>query len=468
VKKLLLILFPLALFAQVEIDTIIRLPMGLRQGAYLQDLNKLYMNSRAEDQLLVLDCSTYQLKAQIRAEHSGLIWYSYNWRRQKLYVTFGVRPESTLVIDAAGDSVLRWLDVYRESRVGVYLSDLDVRFKPAGETLYEYECDADTIIRRWPIHCTYASWDSADHELYVGQGSYAKLYVYDYLADSCLKVIDVGAINTRMSDACVFSYKYHRGYVSHWHVDLGAQEVGIIDTQRDTLVRVLPVNAEYGLFSHVAVDERDGKAYISDRYDTMWVVDCATDSVLKKLSCTYGREMGVCIRWVPWSNRIYVISYQGTEGYLSIIDCNTDSVIKINMYLGRCQDIQLDPVRERIFLVGAPDTNSITVLRDTGYEAVAEPEPAVSRLRTGLQVQPTWDGFDLSYSIPTPCRVDLHVYDLAGREIRQLVTGDQSAGEHRVLWNCRDSAGNSVPRGVYLVRLDMPGFRSVKKAVVAR
>ncbi len=456
------------MFAQVEIDTIIQLPVGLRRGAYLQDLNKLYMNSRAEDQLLVLDCSTYQLKAQIRAEHNGLIWYSYNWRRQKLYVTFGEWPESTLVIDAAGDSVLRWLGVTRESRNAVYLSDLDVRFKPAGDTLYEYECDADTIIRRLPIYCSYASWDSVDHRLYVGQGSSAKLSVYDYLADSCLKVIDVGAINTRVPDACVFSYKYHRGYVSHWHVDLGAQEVGIIDTQRDTLVRVLPVNAEYGVFGHVAVDERDGKAYIANRYDTMWVVDCATDSVLKKLSCTYGRLMGVCIRWVPWSNRIYVISYQGTEGYLSIIDCNTDSVIKINMYVGRCQDIQLDAVRRRIFLIGAPDTNSITVLRDTGYGAVTEPEPAAPPPAPGLQVQPTSDGFDLSYSVPTSCRVDLLVYDLSGREVRRLVAAEQSAGDHRVLWNCADSAGNAVARGVYLIRLDTPGFRSVKKAVVAR
>ena len=70
-KKLLLILVPLTMFAQVEVDTIIHLPMGLRQGAYLQDLNKLYLGNRAMDQYLVLDCSTYRLKAQIPVEGAG-------------------------------------------------------------------------------------------------------------------------------------------------------------------------------------------------------------------------------------------------------------------------------------------------------------------------------------------------------------------------------------------------------------
>ena len=54
-KKLLLVLIPLTLFAQVEIDTIIRLPVPLGQGPYLPELDKLYIGSFARDQFLVLD-----------------------------------------------------------------------------------------------------------------------------------------------------------------------------------------------------------------------------------------------------------------------------------------------------------------------------------------------------------------------------------------------------------------------------
>ncbi len=468
-RKLLLALVPLTVFAQFEIDTVIRLPVVLRPGIYLQDINKLYLCSYDFDQFLVLDCSTYQLKAQIPVEGDGLYRYSYNWRRQKLYITFSEGPESTLVIDAAGDSILRWLDVYREFHNDVYLSDLDVRFKPAVDTLYEYECDADTIIRRWPIHCTYASWDSVHRKLYVGQGSWAKLYVYDYLADSCLKVIDVGAINTRMSDACMFNYSHHRAYVSHFHGDWGAQEVGIVDTERDTLVRVLPVNAEWGVYDHVAVDERDGKAYIASYPDTMWVVDCATDSVLKKFKCVpYGT--GGSIRWVPWSNRIYLINAIDGGCKLVIIDCNTDSIIESGRGLGEgvwIRDIQLDPVRQRIFVIGG-DSNSVFVLRDTGYAAVETPKTDDLPVTSDLQARMVSDGSDIQYTLAAPGRVELSVYDQPGREVRQLVAEEQAAGRHQATWDCRDRSGNDVPAGVYFIRLDTPAFTEVQKAVVTR
>jgi hypothetical protein len=466
-KRLLFVLVPLTVFAQFEVDTIIRFPVGLREGAYLQDLNKLYLSSMGHDQYLVLDCSTYQVKAEIPVEGAAFYHYSYNWRRQKLYVAFNEGPESTLVIDAVGDSVLRWLTAFREWESDAYLSDLDVRFKPAVDSLYEYECDADTIIRRWPIQSTCASWDSVDRKLYIGQGLLKKLYVYDYLADSCVKVIDVSATHASVPDGCVFSHTYPRAYVSHAGYTMASGHVGVVDTQRDTLLRVIPAEIGERLFQQVAIDDRDGKAYITGYPDTMWVVDCATDSVLKKFACGNGGDAEVCMRWVPWSNRIYLIYYLWGDRKLAIIDCNTDSVIMSGVSLGHCYDIQLDPVRQRIFVVGA-DSYNIWVLRDTGYEGVAEAKPAGPRLASGLQVQPASGGFDLSYSITSPCRVDLSVYDLTGREVRRLVAEGQSAGEHRVFWNCGDSVGNPVPPGVYLIHLDTPGFRSVKKAVVVR
>jgi flagellar hook assembly protein FlgD len=77
-------------------------------------------------------------------------------------------------------------------------------------------------------------------------------------------------------------------------------------------------------------------------------------------------------------------------------------------------------------------------------------------------------GCEASYSIASPGRVALSVYDLMGREVRQLAAEEQSAGQHSVVWNCQDLSGQPVPRGVYFVRLDTPGFSDVKKAVVTR
>jgi hypothetical protein len=74
----------------------------------------------------------------------------------------------------------------------------------------------------------------------------------------------------------------------------------------------------------------------------------------------------------------------------------------------------------------------------------------------------------ISYALPTAGNVSLRVYDVSGRTVRTLASGFQRAGSYSVSWDARDSHGKQVPYGVYFYRLDLPGFRSVKKAVVTR
>jgi DNA-binding beta-propeller fold protein YncE len=479
-KKLLFVLVPLVLFAQVEIDTVMRLPASLGQALFIPELNRLYtMSSYNGSDLFVLDCSTYTLKAQIPiGVAGGRTNFSWNSLRQKLYLASNPNIKWTLVIDAAADSVIDTLTVPHEWYNDVYLSDIDVRFKPVQDSLYEYECAADTVIRRLPIHSTCASWDSVGQKLYVGEGSRRKLYVYDYLADSCIKEIDVSAVATDMPDAVAFNHNHHRGYVGRFAGGPFSGNVGIIDTERDTLLRTLAVRIWNGLHSQVAVNERDGKVYIADSDarsttpDTLWVVDCATDSVLKKLECVPRGHANTCIRWVPWSNRIYLVNIYPDgihNSSLVVIDCNTDSVLVPGMLLNDMfiRDIQLDPVRERIFVIGV-DSTDVYVLRDVEGGVAEEPASTRPALASGLDVQMTSGGYEVRYSVPAPCRVSLSVTDLMGREVRQLVAADQPAGQHRALWDRRDHTGAAVAPGVYFIRLDTPGFNATEKAVVTR
>jgi hypothetical protein len=74
----------------------------------------------------------------------------------------------------------------------------------------------------------------------------------------------------------------------------------------------------------------------------------------------------------------------------------------------------------------------------------------------------------ISYALPTAGNVSLRVYDVTGRTVRTLASGIQRAGSYSVSWDARDGRGRQVPYGVYFYRLDTPGFRAVKKAVVTR
>jgi hypothetical protein len=79
--------------------------------------------------------------------------------------------------------------------------------------------------------------------------------------------------------------------------------------------------------------------------------------------------------------------------------------------------------------------------------------------------------FELFQAYPNPFNMDttirfklsdragvvVAVYNMQGQKVRTLVHGEQSAGEHRVVWNGLDDAGRVVPSGVYVYRLHAEG-----------
>jgi hypothetical protein len=57
------------------------------------------------------------------------------------------------------------------------------------------------------------------------------------------------------------------------------------------------------------------------------------------------------------------------------------------------------------------------------------------------------------YSVPAegaPVRIE--VFDVAGRRVRELVSGTRPAGVHEAVWDGRDGEGRAVPAGVYFYR----------------
>jgi hypothetical protein len=59
----------------------------------------------------------------------------------------------------------------------------------------------------------------------------------------------------------------------------------------------------------------------------------------------------------------------------------------------------------------------------------------------------------IRYWLAARGRAEIVVYDLTGRRVRTLVSGEMAAGDHETVWNGRDEHGEPVPSGVYLYRL---------------
>ena len=74
----------------------------------------------------------------------------------------------------------------------------------------------------------------------------------------------------------------------------------------------------------------------------------------------------------------------------------------------------------------------------------------------------------VSFAVPKPERVDVGIYDVAGRRVRALDSRKLKAGTHRLTWNGLNDAGEEVSPGMYFCRVSTGEQTDVKKIVLVR
>jgi hypothetical protein len=74
----------------------------------------------------------------------------------------------------------------------------------------------------------------------------------------------------------------------------------------------------------------------------------------------------------------------------------------------------------------------------------------------------------IRYDIPEDGFVNITIYDLVGRQVKALLNSSQTAGHRSIQWNATNNAGQQVPAGVYLYRIEAGEFRQTKKMVLLK
>ncbi|GJM43997.1 MAG: hypothetical protein DHS20C21_08390 [Gemmatimonadota bacterium] len=81
---------------------------------------------------------------------------------------------------------------------------------------------------------------------------------------------------------------------------------------------------------------------------------------------------------------------------------------------------------------------------------------------------PFRDRVQFSFELRSPDSIELAVYDVAGRHVRDLAQGPRAAGPHQIAWDGRDASGRRVPAGVYYFRLRGLGIQHSRPVVITR
>jgi hypothetical protein len=75
---------------------------------------------------------------------------------------------------------------------------------------------------------------------------------------------------------------------------------------------------------------------------------------------------------------------------------------------------------------------------------------------------------EVAFELAGAGKARITVFDVRGRLVAVLFDGQTTAGIHRVTWKGEDSRGRDVSSGIYLYRIETPGFEATKKMTLLR
>src|SRR5262249_54430524 len=108
---------------------------------------------------------------------------------------------------------------------------------------------------------------------------------------------------------------------------------------------------------------------------------------------------------------------------------------------------------------------SFQVVLQSSGQVAADKRPPV-RIALAATPNPSRGPVSLDYSLPRGGWVQLGVFDLHGRLVRELFSGSKGPGDYRQPWDGRDGGGVPAPAGVYFARGWFAGEKTVTKLVL--
>jgi flagellar hook assembly protein FlgD len=70
--------------------------------------------------------------------------------------------------------------------------------------------------------------------------------------------------------------------------------------------------------------------------------------------------------------------------------------------------------------------------------------------------------------VDSPGQVKITVFNIAGQKVKRILDQNLPAGLSQVTWDGTNDAGTTVGSGLYLVVIQAPGSKMVRKVIVLR
>jgi hypothetical protein len=74
----------------------------------------------------------------------------------------------------------------------------------------------------------------------------------------------------------------------------------------------------------------------------------------------------------------------------------------------------------------------------------------------------------IEYSLDRRAHVRIEIFNILGQLVRTVVDETKSAGSYRAVWDGADDAGQPMPTGVYLYRMQTDGLAQARKMLLLK
>jgi len=163
--------------------------------------------------------------------------------------------------------------------------------------------------------------------------------------------------------------------------------------------------------------------------------------------------------------------YVAIAGPLTLQFPTTDTTLTRDVPVKVITDLISEPDETFFLNLWAPvnatfaDSSGLnTITNDDGTTGVPGEAVLASYLGSGFP-NPSAGRVAIQWGLRAAGSAELAVFDVHGRLLRRLASGEQAAGHRTLVWDGRDEGGGPVPSGVYLVRLRTPE-QAFRRAIV--
>jgi len=195
-------------------------------------------------------------------------------------------------------------------------------------------------------------------------------------------------------------------------------------------------------------------------------------------------------------NRPYDVGFD-SDTSLYVVDCNRNRVQKFDRFGNHLLTIYGDSlklpmgceVRDALYV---SDTHNNRMLKFGGWFSLSGasrftqfetllsnknsfscvyPNPCSKEVKIYMKTQPKLNAVTQSVESAegtSSYSVQLDIYNIAGRRIKELFDGEINTSQYLFNWDLRDNSGNLVPSGIYFYRLRVDEKQESNKIVIVR